>query len=76
MLIDLNPLDVVVSQRDAQGSHDCQYSDKYLGFQGAAERVPSYHQSADIRQEEERDDYVSADSMKYEDFVAYYWNEL
>ena len=76
MLVDLEPLDVVVRQKDSQCSHDCQNSDKYLGFQGASERVPSYHYSANIRQQEERDDHISADPMKDEGFMAYYWNEL
>lgn len=69
MLIDLQTLDVVVSQGDADGGVDGQQSDPGLGLDGPAKAAACDHESTGVGSDDEEEDEVAADAVEEDEPV-------
>lgn len=70
VLFDLETLDVVVGQCNADGAHDGEDTDAGLSGEGATESTSHDHNGADVAKNDEDDDGVTIDAVEHEDFVA------
>lgn len=76
MLIDLQSLDVVICQCDADGASDDQDANTSLGSQSSAKCSPRYHNGASITDQGKEYDGVAVDAMEEKEFLADLGDEL
>lgn len=76
VLVDLQALDVVVGESEADGRADGEGADKGLRRDGAAEGFAGYHQGAGVGDEREENCEVAGDAVEEQGFVADFGREL
>lgn len=70
MLVDLQPLDIIVRERHRDRSSDDEVSDSGLRGEGSAKGAAGNHGSADVADCDEEEDQVAVDAMEEDGFVA------
>lgn len=70
VLFDLETLDVVVGQCNADGAHDGENTDAGLSGEGPTESTSNDHDGANVANDDKDDDGVTVDAVEHEDFVA------
>ena len=76
MLVDLQTLDVVVCQGDADSGDDGQQSDAGLRLDRSTEAAAGDHESAGVGGGDEEDDEVAADAVEEDELVPDDGHEL
>lgn len=76
VLVDLEPLDVVVGQREADGGHDGQRANAGLRGEVAAEGATGDHQAAHVPEEDENDGDAAVNPVEEYRTVPDGWDEL